>query len=95
MRRSGVKDSLQYRQRRWKSKMALLLAVSLSCFGGTTAAAEENGDTSGMKLSEKYTGFEGITVDWEYGSGESAAYYRYETENASIPDAAAAIEIPL
>lgn len=95
MRRSGVKDSLQYRQRRWKRKMALLLAVSLSCFGGMTATAEENGDTSGMKLSEKYTGFEGIPVDWEYGSGESAAYYRYETENASIPDAAAAIEIPL
>ena len=95
MKRSGAKGSLQCHHRRWKRNMALVLAVSMTCFGGMSAAAEEKKDTSGMKLNEKYTGFEGMDVDWEYGSGESASYLRYEQSNASVADAAASIDIPL
>ena len=95
MRRSGAEGSLQYRHRRRKRTMSMLLTVSLVCLSSMSTAAKENGDTSGMKLSEKYTGFEGMDVDWEYGSGESASYYRYEQDSISVADAATSIEIPI
>ncbi len=95
MRGSGTIPSRQNHRIRWKKCAALFLAASLVCQGGPAAFATETGSTSGLKLSEKYTGFEGIDVEWDYGSGQSASYYEYEPAHASTADAAGTIEIPL
>ncbi len=97
MRRSGTIPSRQNMGRSLKRVMALCLSVSLACFGGPVVHASETGkeSTAGLKLSEKYTGFEGIDVEWDYGSDQSAAYYEYEEAHAAVADATDPIEIPL
>lgn len=93
MRRSGIKSTLPNRQNRRKKNMALLLAVILVCSSMTAFA--EDGDTAGAKLSEKYTGFDGVEIDWKYGSGAADSYGAYLTAHENDPKAAAAIEVPL
>ena len=96
MRRSGIIDSLQHRKSGWKKHVALLLAVSLACTGvATVSFAAEVGDTAGVLLKDKYTGFEGVEIDWKYGSGEVGTYSEYLNAHADAPSAAEAIEIPL
>ncbi len=95
MRRSGKNDSLQHRKCGWKKRIALLLAVSLVCTGSMVSLAAEDGDTAGVQLKDKYTGFEGVEIDWKYGSGDSGTYADYLKAHEDAPSAAEAIEVPL
>ena len=95
MRRSGKNDSLQQRKYRWKKTVALLLAMSLVCTGGTVAFAAESGDTAGVPLKDKYTGFDGVEIEWKYGTADSYDYEGYSAMYADVPGASEAIDIPL
>lgn len=95
MRRSGKNDSLQHRKKSWKKQIALLLAVSLACTGGMVSLAAEDDSTVGVPLKDKYVGFEGVEIDWEYGSGQAGTYGEYLAAHADAPSAEETIEVPL
>lgn len=50
----------------------------------------------GQPLSEKYTGFDGMEVEWKYGSSsDTLTYADYRADNEAVPYASEDIEVPL
>jgi len=68
----------------------LLAGQSVSLSSITSEAAP------GVALKDKYTGFDGIEIEWKYGSSDDAKTYEaYAAANEAVPNAAQAIEVPL
>ena len=92
MKSSGVKRPTH----RCARGMALLLTTALVVGSGITdfsiTAQAEPGDA----LKDKYTGFQGIEIDWKYGSSDDTNDYAgYLEKNASVPAGTETIEVPL
>jgi len=60
-----------------------------------TVPGQEDSDGAGTALKDKYSGFNGTEVVWEYGDSEgNSSYEEYEREHGS-ETAGTAVEIPL
>ena len=82
--------------RKGKKAMALFLAASMLCGSILTYVSNADEGTAGVPLKDKYTGFDGQKVDWNYGTGEgTGAYKEYQSEYAAIANAKEAIEISI
>lgn len=69
---------------------AMIVGSSISGSYMTAEAAP------GAALKDKYVGFEGIKIDWKYGSsGESNTYEVYSAEHGNMGKATSAIDVPL
>lgn len=81
---------------RGKKVMALFLAVSMLCGSSLTYVSSADEDTAGVPLKDKYTGFDGQKVDWNYGTGDDTGSYKlYQSEHAAVVNASSAIEVPV
>lgn len=75
-----------------KRAVALVLAATmLITFVPNLNVSADSGD----KLKDKFTGFEGVKIDWKYGTSEQAAYTIYNNENSNVSYATKDIEVPI
>ena len=84
--------------RRFTGVLAVLMAAAL--LGGSlpfvSLAAGDGEDTEGIPLRDKYSGFEGQDIDWEYGSSSDIpGYKQYSNEYESVLPGTYEQEIPL
>ena len=92
MKSSGVKRPTH----RCARGMALLLTTALVVGSGITDSSITAQAEAGAALKDKYTGFEGIEIDWKYGSSEDTKDYAgYLEKNANIPAGTETIEVSL
>lgn len=74
----------------------MLVLIGSRCTLVSQGAGGEGKDTQGLKLKEKYTGFEGREVEWEYGlADEVPSYKEYKDLHGGAPLADIGVEIPL
>lgn len=81
-----------------KKFMALILAVVMlgGSFSSISLGAKSDEDSLGIPLKDKYTGFEGQSIEWEYGSSsEIPSYGVYEEDKKESPNAQKVINIDL
>lgn len=91
MKSSGVKRP----KHRCKKGIALLASAALLT-GSCISASSITSEASGIPLKDKYTGFEGVKVEWKYGGAdEVGTYEEYLEENSGTANAASKIEVPL
>lgn len=84
--------------RRFTGVLAVLMAAAL--LGGSlpfvSLGAGDGEDTEGVPLRDKYSGFEGQDIDWEYGSSSDIpGYKQYSKEYESVLPGTYEQEIPL
>ena len=92
MKSSGVKRPTH----RCARGLALLLATALVVVNGISNSSITAQADAGDALKDKYTGFEGIEIDWKYGSSdETSDYAGYLKTHADVAKGTSTIEIPL
>ncbi len=86
-------------RKQWKNlcKRGIALAAAGVMLLSIICPLDVDASTAGLPLSEKYTGFDGITVEWKYGtSDDTPAYVNYEASVVeSVAYATEDIEVPL
>lgn len=67
------------RVRTIKKAIALLMAglMAVGCLPAVSYGADGGSGTAGVPLADKYSGFEGVDVEWEYGSSGELPYKEY------------------
>jgi len=92
MKSSGVKRPTH----RCARGLALLLATALVVGNGISNSSITAQADAGDALKDKYTGFEGIEIDWKYGSSdETSDYAGYLKTHADVAKGTSTIEVPL
>ncbi len=92
MRSSGVKQPTH----RCRKGVALLMTTALLAGQCAILPSVKSEAAPGVALKDKYTGFDGIEIDWKYSSAEDiSTYENYAAGFADVKNAAQAIEIPL
>lgn len=92
MKSSGVKRPTH----RCKKGIALLMSAALLAGSGISASSITSEAASGIPLKDKYTGFEGVKIEWKYGgSADAGTYEEYLKENSETAGAKSVIEVPL
>lgn len=92
MKSSGINRS----KRRCKKGIALMTAAALLAGQGMSGSTLRAEAAPGTALQDKYTGFEGVEVEWKYGSSDQAGTYdEYLAEHEGAKNADQAIEVPL
>ena len=92
MKSSGVKRSTH----RCKKGIALLMAAALMAGQGVSLSSITSEAAPGVALKDKYTGFDGIEIDWKYGSSDEASTYGdYAEKHGNVPNASQPIEVPI
>ncbi|MCD7842815.1 MAG: hypothetical protein LUG56_10150, partial [Lachnospiraceae bacterium] len=86
-------------RKQWKNllKRGVALAAAGLMMLSIISPTDVDASTAGQPLSEKYTGFDGVEVEWKYGSSDDTpAYVNYESSVvASVDYATEDIEVPL
>lgn len=92
MKSSGVKRPTH----RCKKGIALLMTSAMIAGSGISGSSMTAKAAPGVPLKDKYVGFEGVEIDWKYGSsGESDTYEAYSAEHGNVKNAASTIDVPL
>ena len=92
MKSSGVKRPTH----RCKKGIALLMTSAMIAGSGISGSSIAVKAAPGVALKDKYVGFEGVEIDWKYGSsGETNTYEVYSAGHGNTQKAAAAIDVPL
>lgn len=92
MKSSGVKRPTH----RCRKGIALLMASALIAGSVISGSSSKVQAAPGAALKDKYVGFEGIKIDWKYGSADEANTYEvYSAEHGNTRNAASAIDVPL
>lgn len=92
MKSSGVKRSTH----RCKKGIALLMATALLAGNGISGSSITSEAAPGVALKDKYTGFDGVKIDWKYGSSdESNTYGAYSEKHGDASNATSVIDVPL
>ena len=92
MKSSGVKRPTH----RCKKGIALLMTSALIAGSGISGSSIAVQAAPGVSLKDKYVGFEGIEIDWKYGSAsEMNTYEVYSAAHENTKNATSAIDVPL
>ncbi len=92
MKSSGVKRPTH----RCKKGIALLMTTALIVGCGISGFSFVSEAEPGDALKDKYTGFEGVEIEWKYGSADDASTYgNYTEKHANVANAAETIEVDL
>lgn len=92
MKSSGVKRPTH----RCAKGMALLMTTALIVGHGMSGSSILSEAAPGDALKDKYTGFEGVEIDWKYGSADDTTTYGYYAEkHANVANATETIEVDL
>ena len=78
MKSSGVKRPTH----RCKKGIALLVTTAMLAGSGISIPSITSEAAPGVSLKDKYTGFDGVEIDWKYGSSsETNTYGVYSTKH--------------
>ncbi len=92
MKSSGVKRPTH----RCKKGIALLMTSALIAGSGISGSSIAVQAAPGVSLKDKYVGFEGIEIDWKYGSASDMNTYEvYSKAHENTKNAASTIDVPL
>lgn len=92
MKSSGVKRPTH----RCKKGIALLMTSAMIAGSGISGSSIAVKAAPGVALKDKYVGFEGVEIDWKYGSsGETNTYEVYSAGHGNTQKATAAIDVSL
>lgn len=87
-----MKGKMHASMKKGKRIVALLMAAGmLSVFCSDVTAYAE----AGVSLKDKYIGFEGVKVEWKYGSGNQDLYSAYSRKYDASKNATSDIEVSL
>lgn len=82
--------------RRCRKGIALFMAAALLTGQGISFSSIRSEAAPGMPLKEKYTGFDGVDIEWKYGSSDQAGTYdEYLAKWGDVKNASSAIDVPL
>lgn len=92
MKSSGVKRPTH----RCKKGIALLMTSAMIMGSGISGFFMTAEAAPGAALKDKYVGFEGVKIDWKYGSAsETNTYEVYSAEHGNTKKATSVIDVPL
>lgn len=92
MKSSGVKRPTH----RCKKGIALLVTTAMLAGSGISIPSITSEAAPGVSLKDKYTGFDGVEIDWKYGSSsETNTYGVYSTKHENAKNATSVIDVPI
>jgi len=72
------------------------MATALLAGQGVSVSSIKSEAAPGVALKDKYTGFDGIEIEWKYGSSDEASDFgSYLADHGDVPNASQVIEVPL